>query len=333
MTWRRSARKVPLLALLALVALWALTWGVAQMRLAAAGRAHPPEGQFVEVEGQRLHAVAMGEGPDVVLIHGSSGSTRDMTFRLAPALAEAGFRVIAIDRPGLGWSPPVRDGELIARQAALLQGAAAALGAERPIVLGQSYGGAVALAWAVEHPGTLAALVSVAGAAYPWEGDASLYHRATGSALGRWTLDIAIAAFAPARLLRSEVAGVFTPQDMPQGYLDHFGPRLAIRPSALYHNARQRLALKPQLADLQAHYPALDLPVEIVHGTADRIVGLSIHSRPLAEAVPNAHLEPLPGIGHMPHHVATEAVVAAVTRAARRAGLQPGLQPALRDGG
>ncbi|MCU0912582.1 MAG: alpha/beta hydrolase [Rhodobacteraceae bacterium] len=135
----------------------------ASARERAAEAAFPPEGRLLDVGGQRVHAVVMGEGPDLVLLHGLSANARDFTFSLAPRLAER-YRVIVFDRPGLGHSQPLPPGaDGIFDQARVLRDAAAELGAERPIVLGQSYGGAVALAWAVEFPGSAAALVSVAG--------------------------------------------------------------------------------------------------------------------------------------------------------------------------
>jgi pimeloyl-ACP methyl ester carboxylesterase len=63
------------------------------------------------------------------------------------------------------------------------------------------------------------------------------------------------------------------------------------------------------------------MPIEIVHGEADTIVPLQVHSIPLSRLAPNAQLVILPGLGHMPHHNAPEEVVAAVDRARRRAGL------------
>ena len=58
----------------------------------------------------------------------------------------------------------------VADQADLLLGAAEQLGVTRPVVVGQSFGGAVAMAWAVRHPEQTAAGVSIAGATHPWEG-------------------------------------------------------------------------------------------------------------------------------------------------------------------
>jgi pimeloyl-ACP methyl ester carboxylesterase len=69
-------------------------------------------------------------------------------------------------------------------------------------------------------------------------------------------------------------------------------------------------------------YPGLALPVEILHGEEDAVVGAALHAEPLAQLIPGARLTLLPGIGHMPHHADPQAVVAAVGRAAARAGLR-----------
>ena len=103
---------------------------------------------IVEVSGHRVHYVEKGNGPPLVLIHGASGNLRDWTYRAVDQLSRR-YRVIAFDRPGMGYTPRIdSDGASIFEQAALLSAASRQLGAERPIVLGHSYGGAVALAWA-----------------------------------------------------------------------------------------------------------------------------------------------------------------------------------------
>ncbi|WP_419739722.1 hypothetical protein [Ruegeria sp.] len=94
------AVKIWILLTLGLIGFAAFTlWRAAQSE-ARAAQAFPPEGQILDVDGIAVHAVVMGDGPDVVLIHGSSGNTRDMTFALAPILAK-NYRVIVFDRPGL----------------------------------------------------------------------------------------------------------------------------------------------------------------------------------------------------------------------------------------
>src|SRR3954468_9612441 len=69
---------------------------------------YPPAGRFVEVAGGRLHVVEMapqGREPEatVLLLHGPSGACGDPILALGERLAQR-FRVVAIDRPGSGWS-------------------------------------------------------------------------------------------------------------------------------------------------------------------------------------------------------------------------------------
>ena len=79
--------------------------------------------------------------------------------------------------------------------------------------------------------------------------------------------------------------------------------------------------LRPEVVEQSARYDTLTLPIEILHGTEDETVYLSVHAAPLAQQLDNAHLTPLEGIGHMPHHVVPDDIVAAIDRAAARAGL------------
>jgi pimeloyl-ACP methyl ester carboxylesterase len=312
----------------AAAALAGTAWAVearADRREAQAERDFPPEGRVLSVGGRRVHAVTLGRGADVVLIHGAGGNARDFTFDLVGRLS-ARFRVTAFDRPGLGHTPALSDavwsghGETPAEQAALLQAAAMQLGIDRPVVVGHSYGAAVAMAWVLNHPA--AALVSLAGAVLPWPGPLDPFYRVLGSAPGGAALVPFLTAFASDAQVRRAIDQVFAPQPAPAGYLDHFGAALTLRRASLRASTRQVNTLLPQVRAMAPRYPGLTLPIEIVHGDADRTVGLDIHSRPLAATVASARLTVLPGVGHMPHHADPAAAVAAITCAAERAGLR-----------
>ena len=289
---------------------------------ARAQSTHPPQGQILDIDGAQVHAVTMGHGPDVVLIHGSSGNTRDMTFRLAPLLADR-YRVIIFDRPGLGYTDRIdRSGTTIRQQADLLVRAAGELGAEQPIVMGQSYGGAVALAWAVHHPDSLSALVPVAAASNPWTTPLDPLYRVTSSWLGSALVVPMLTAFVTDTRVEQAMVGVFAPQPVPEGYIEHFGAGLTLRRTSLRANAMQRAQLLDQIIELQPRYGEISVPTEIIHGTADDTVNFSLHSGNLERQIPGAVLTPLPGVGHMPQHVAAPDVAAAIDRAAARAGLR-----------
>ncbi|WP_116131792.1 alpha/beta fold hydrolase [Tropicimonas sp. IMCC34043] len=282
---------------------------------------YPPEGEFLTIDGRRLHVLVQGSGPDVVLIHGASGNLRDFTYDLVDRLVPR-YRVIAVDRPGLGHSDRLHDdGESPAEQAAVLDRAAAMLGVERAVVVGHSYGGAVALSWALDHPDRVAAVVSLAGAAMPWPGELGPWYRVASTGMGGATLVPMVAALLPSVVVRRLIGKIFSPQDAPAGYADHVGVDLSLQPDVLRANVRQVGTLKDHLAVMAPRYPTLRLPIEILQGTADTIVPAVVHARPLREIAPDARLTELPGVGHMLHHVDPAATVAAIDNAARRGGL------------
>ncbi len=310
-----------------LAALAALAGGVylvdriASAEEARADAAFPPEGQIIMVDGLRVHAYVAGTGPDLLLLHGASGNLRDFTFSMIPKLTDR-YRVIALDRPGLGWSEALPENNTNpAAQAAHLRHAADQLGVTTPIVLGHSYGGAVAMAWALDNPDT-AALVLVSAATMPWDGGIGLTHNVLGSTIGGWTVVPLVTVFAGNTTVEDTIRDIFAPDPMPDGYLAHIGAPLTMRRSALQANSAQVAGLKPFIIAMRARYPTLTLPIEAVHGDTDTIVPLRVHSGPLSELLPNVHLTILPDTGHMPQHAQEQQVLDAIDRAATRAGLR-----------
>lgn len=310
MTLKRLATSLVIAAL----GLAGVTHWRASAREAAAEAAFPATGQFVTVAGRRLHYELAGSGPDLVLIHGASGSLRDLTFSLRDRLTDR-FRVIAVDRPGLGHSDPLEETSLLA-QARHIKAGLAQLGVTEPVVLGQSYGGAVALAWALE--GGPRALVLVGSPSMPWPGKLDPWYRLTDTWPGRHLAIPLASAFVPQSYVSAATAAVFAPDPVPAGYEDHLGAALTLRRETLVANTSQINSLRPELVTMEPRYPALALPVELIHGTADTIVPLHIHSQPLALLLPNVTLTTIPGVGHMPHHSHADLVLQAIDRAALR---------------
>ena len=298
-------------------------------REAHAREHYPPSGQFVDVDGVKIHMSVEGQGADIVLIHGASGSLRDFSFSLVNQLSDS-YRVISIDRPGLGWSDRAdgHGGILQARaespktQAQLLQEAAAKAGADKPIIVGHSFGGAVALAWALEHPDEIAGLVLLGAVSNPWPGTLGAYYRANSTLVGSGIFIPLISAFTPQRVINDTTSSIFAPQVPPDGYLQHFGPEMTLRRAAMRANVQQVNTLRPHIVEMSEQYRHINLPVEIIHGTEDTTVPIDIHSIPLSRQIPGAVLTPLAGVGHMPHHAAPNAVLAAIDRVAKRAGLR-----------
>lgn len=278
----------------------------------------PPIGQLVQIDGLDVHYWEQGTGQPVVLIHGASGNLRDFTFELAPRLART-FRVIAFDRPGFGYSDRLAERGWEPRaQATHLAKATAALGIDRPIVLGHSWGGAVAMAWAVERGETLKGAVPLAGATMPWGGGVAFHYSLLASDITGRPLGWLVRQNFSENLLASFLDGTFAPQAVPQGYADYVGGPLATRSTTIRGNARDLIELNGALEAQSPGYGQVKCPVEIVHGTADDTVAADLHARGLQQLLPDSRLTLLEGVGHMPHHAEPAAVEAALTRLAAR---------------
>ena len=317
MTSRRSVLSLGLgAAVLAAVSVA----GCASLRKSRAEAAHPPVGKFLTVDGLRVHYDMQGAGPDIILLHGASGNLRDYTFGLRDMLTPH-FRVTAFDRPGLGYSDALPDGGFsLADQVAVLRGAADQLGIARPVLLGQSFGGSVALEWGLQ--GGPAALVLLCAPSLPWPGGLDASYQILSNPVAAAVVVPIASAFVSEAYVARAIGRIFAPEQMPAGYIAHIGADLTLRPATLVANARQVNGLRPQLVAMVPRYAGLNLPVELIHGDADTIVPLAIHSAKLVDLLPDANLTVIPGGGHMPQHLHKDLVVKAALQAASRAGLR-----------
>ncbi len=279
-------------------------------------RAHPPRGRFIDIGGLHQHVVELGAGsgsePPLVLIHGAGCNLEDMRLALGERLA-AQHRVILVDRAGLGWSKREgRHGSSPAYQAAILRDVLDRLGVGRALVVGHSWGGALAATFALDYPQRVAGLVLLAPPLYPLLRRSTwlyiifatpvfgwIYARTLGLPLGYLFIGLAHAS-------------AFFPQSPPRRYLKRSAARLLLRPATFLANARDVAHLRAFHARQAPRYRTLAAPTVIMTGDRDLIVAPQRHAFAFAAAVPHAKLVVLPGIGHMLHHAATDRVIAEI---------------------
>ena len=259
----------------------------------------PRDGEFFEVDGSKLHYVDRGDGPPIVMIHGLGGQLRNFNY-LLDELTEH-HRVILVDRPGSGYSSCPRGAGLegIARQANLLCKLIEHLKLERPLVVGHSLGGAIALAVGLNHPQQISGLALIAPLTQmltdlpaPFRGLA-LEPASLRVALA-WTLVAPLSRWGPRAVLEQ----VFSPDPVPPDFEVHAGGGLARRPSNFQASAWEMRAIPNELPQMVERYADLTVPVRVLFGEGDTILDPGVHGEVLLEAAPDAQLKVIPG-GHM----------------------------------
>lgn len=279
--------------------------------IASPGKWKAAEQHLVTVDSLRVHYIEGGKGPTVVMIHGNAGGVEDFQFGVVELLSRE-YRVVAIDRPGHGRSDrPQRKAATVEYQAQLLHQTLAHLGITQPILVGHSWGGALALAYALKYPGEVSAMVLLAPAAYPDQGDSRLLYTAIRtpvvSDLGLW-LGKSILGY---RTLKRILAQAFSPQTMPDEYF-----RLA-KSSWLGHKRLKAFledewSLNESLKKMSKRYSEIEIPVVIVTGDEDKIVSAKENAYRLQAAIPHSHLIQLKATGHEIPQTHPESVYAAL---------------------
>ncbi len=281
-------------------------------------RRYPPIGRFVRAGGDDLHLMEAGDGAPVVMIHGASSNLREWTASIFDDVA-ARNRAVAIDRPGFGWSTRrAQDAHDPRVQARLCREAFRQMGLERPILVAHSWAGALALAYALEFPEETGGILFLSGVSHPWPGGVGWEHEAASIPLvGRlfaWTL------VAPGYFLRvnAGIRNVFRPNWPPEQYRTAAATALYSRPATFLANARDLTRLKPIVREMAQQYSRIDAPLIALTGDQDHVIFTHLHTPPLVDKVPDAELEVLEGVGHMPHHVAPDTVLAAINELVRQ---------------
>jgi pimeloyl-ACP methyl ester carboxylesterase len=246
----------------------------------------------------------------VVLVHGLYGSATSWSPVLVAGLTDAGCRVVAVDRPGHGFSArcPAADGGDGERcgptpQATMIREALVDGGVRPDVVVGHSWGAAVALCWALDAPEGLAGIVSAAGYLMPsWSGIPPLY-RSERAPTYVWPLAQVVAPL----VARRSFAGA-----APAHVLDAL--RVEMLPSRLAANFEDYRILGHELLPRVDEFPGLAVPAEVLTGDHDRTLNAVAHSHDFCERVPSARLTVIPGAGHYLPETHPSSVVAAVRR-------------------
>jgi pimeloyl-ACP methyl ester carboxylesterase len=308
---RRWLRRggIAVLALLALVGVllirgWAPEIPVEELT----ARWAPPPSQFIELEQLRVHYRDVGPRDDpapLLLLHGTSASLH--TWEGWVAALSPRHRVVTLDLPGFGLTGRFPDGDAtVAHTLRVLTAFCEALGLERVVLVGNSYGGRLAWEFALVHPERVHRLVLV---------DASGYPRNSVSV----PIGFRLIQLPGIRLLRD----VFLPRSVVERSVKSvYGDPMKVTPELIdrYYELARRSGNRKALAERMEQVPsvgdvgrlkALQVKTLILWGAKDELIPLESGHR-FDEDIPDSTLVVFDSLGHVPHEEDPESSASAL---------------------
>lgn len=286
-------------------------------------RQNPPIGQFIEINGVKLHFVVVSakKAPlngqsrsPVIFIHGAGGNLKDQYFAFKNQL-DGQYDAIFIDRPGHGWSERGKDCDKYPdKQSDYIVKLLDQLGYNDAIIVGHSFGCTLALSLALKVPERIKGLLCLAPVAYPWPGGVAWYYKVAAMPIIGHIFTNLFSLPVGLKRIPAGSKHVFSPNSMPQNYVHHTSPELVLRPQSFRNNSKDIANLEDYVIKTWPLYKSIRVPTIIISGKQDNVVFPYIHSKGLAWDIEQSELIELKHLGHKPDFMATELAVAAINK-------------------
>lgn len=274
--------------------------------------------RFVRASGMQWHVQVMGEGPSLLLLHGTGASTHSWA-ELMPLLA-SGFTIVAPDLPGQGFTQaPPHEFLSLPGMARAITGLLRELDIRPDIAVGHSAGAAVAIQMTLSRQIAPRAIVSLNGALLPLGGMAGQIF----APLAKLLTAVPFVTDLFARRARD-------PQAIER-MIEQTGSTLDARGIELYRRLASNPAHVAAALGMMANWdlrafasmlPRLKVPLTLVVGSRDRTIPPSQAER-VRELLPQAKIVTLPGLGHLAHEERPAECADIIRAAAREVDVTP----------
>lgn len=274
---------------------------------------------LTDVGGFRLNSVlispkSLAVKTTVLFIHGASTSLLDPFYSFSD-MCPQNIQMLFVDRPGHGKSDfGTSENILPDAQADAIATLMQLRGIAKAIIVGHSYGGAVAAALAVRHPEKVVGLIFLSPAAYPWVGGISWFNNIAKLPIIGALFSFFVVPTLGAIVLKRTTQAVFEPNEFPDDYTRRANTWQALRPRAFQRNARELAALSAWAEQASHNYKRIIAPTLIVTGDRDNIVSPVVHAKRLAKEIKQSELFVLKGMGHKSDYIAKDLVTAAIEK-------------------
>ena len=284
-----------------------------------AERLVPAIGKFIDVDGNRIHYIDYGAGRPIIFVHGLGAQLHQFRHPLFHKLD--GYRLIALDRPGSGYSTRSKGASArLTEQARVIRDFIEGLRLEKPLLVGHSLGGLIALTTALEYPDAISGIALLAPLTrYQDMVPPEFRGLYTRSPTRRWLQTRTYAIPMALKYAPQTLAFIFGPQEPNEDYVTEGGGWLGLRPSHYYAMMSDFTAIEDDLPALEERYGEITMPSGILFGTEDRVLDYRRHGLTMQGIIAGLELELVEGIGHMPHYSVSDRSAAFIRRIAERA--------------
>ena len=284
------------ISLISLIALSAIVTVLISQKIK---RSIPKFGKITTLKDAEIHWYETGHGRPIIMLHGLAGNLRNFTYALTDKLNQD-FRVIAIDRAGCGWSKRSRpESATLNEQARIISEFIKKEKIEKPLIVGHSLGGAIALTLALEHKTKISGLALICPATQMIDDIPDIFRFLNIS--NKWLrLFLAYTFSSLIGILTREKSfkTAFAPEPVCDNFAVKGGGDFALSSNSFIKTSEDLTFAISSAPSVVGREKELKLPIGVLFGEDDEILDAKLHGEKFSELT-GAELKILPNRGHM----------------------------------
>ena len=233
------------------------------------------------------------------MLHGLAGNLRNFTYALTDKLNKD-YRVIAIDRAGCGWSKRSKpENATLQEQARIISEFIKKEKIEKPLIVGHSLGGAIALTLALEHKDKISGLALICPVTQMIDDIPDIFRFLNIS--NKWfRLFLAYTLSSLIGILTREKSfkAAFFPEPVCDNFAIKGGGDFALSSNSFIKTSEDLTFAISSAPSVVGREKELELPIGVLFGEKDEILDAKLHGKKFSELT-GAELTILPNKGHM----------------------------------
>ena len=259
----------------------------------------PKFGKTTVLQDAQIHWYEAGQGRPIIMLHGLAGNLRNFTYALTEKL-DRDYRVIAIDRAGCGWSKRSKsESATLQEQARIISEFIEQEQIEKPLIVGHSLGGAIALALALEYKNQIAGLALICPVTQPVDKVPDIFRFLNiSSPFLRFFVAHTFSSFIGILTRKNTFEIAFAPEPISENFSIRGGGDLALSSDVYIKTSEDLVFALSSAPFLVGREQELDVPTKILFGEQDKVLDAKLHGEKFAK-LSGAKIKILSGKGHM----------------------------------